>query len=169
MKTLLSAQTISQRVDELGAEISLNYRNKPLTVVGLMTGSIIFLADLIRAITIPHRIALVRASSYRGETMTPDELKITIDPEPDIYDRDILVIDDIFDTGNTMEQTLHSLKTLKPKSMKSMVLLWKPSRTVVKSRPDYFGFEIADHFVVGYGLDYNDDYRHLPDIQIYDA
>jgi hypoxanthine phosphoribosyltransferase len=168
MQILLTSTQIQSRVTELGAEISAIYQGKPLTIVGVMTGGLIFVADLVRSINIPHKIALIRASSYRGETEKPGELKLFIDPIPDIKGRDVLIVDDILDTGHTMHKLLLTLRQYEPASLKTLALLWKPSRTIIDIKPDYHGFQIENHFVIGYGLDYNDDYRHLPYVAIYE-
>lgn len=167
MQVLLTPQEIQTRIEFLGKEISTHYQGEPLTIIGVMTGSLIFLADLIRAIDIPHRIAVVRASSYRGQATTSGQLEIQLDPVPDLVNRHVLVVDDIFDTGKTMVGITDALKCYPSLSIRTAVLLWKPARTVVALKPDYCGFEIEDHFVIGYGLDYNDDFRHLPYIGIY--
>ena len=168
MDTLLSESEIAARVAELGRTITDVYRGRPLTVLGVLNGSVVLVADLIRAIDIPHQIGFIRASSYRGETTTPGELTINVDLMPMIADRDVLLVDDIFDTGRTMVRLLDELSRQNPASLRTAVLLWKQGRSEVEIMPDYHGFQIPDVFVVGYGLDYNDDYRHLPQIAVLD-
>ena len=169
MHTLLTADQIAVRVAELGTTISTAYRNRPLTVLGVLNGSVIFVADLMRSISIPHRVGFVRASSYRGATTEGGELKIATSLMPDIADRDVLLVDDIFDTGRTVSRLLKELVTARPASVRTAVLLWKEGRSQVDLTPDYHGFVIPNEFVVGYGLDYNDDYRHLPMIGVLEA
>ena len=164
MKTLLSETAIAERVAELGRTITDAYRDRPLTVLGVLNGSVVLVADLVRVIDIPHQIGFIRASSYRGETTVPGELTVSTDLMPPITDRDVLLVDDIFDTGRTMVRLLNELKQKRPASIRTVALLWKQGRSEVAITPDYHGFQIPDVFVVGYGLDYNDDYRHLPQI-----
>lgn len=166
MDTLLTEAEIAKRVTELGRIISDVYRGRPLTVLGVLNGSVVLVADLIRVINIPHQIGFIRASSYRGETTLPGQLTINSDLMPIIAGRDILLVDDIFDTGRTMVGLLEELRRKEPSSIRTAVLLWKQGRSEVEIIPDYHGFQIPDVFVVGYGLDYNDDYRHLPQIAV---
>jgi hypoxanthine phosphoribosyltransferase len=166
MRVLITEDAISRRVRELGAAISADYAGRPLTVLGVLTGSIILLADLIRATTVPLRVALISASSYGGTRTSPGELKINNSLLPDLKGRDVLVLDDIFDTGRTMQGLLHALQSSSPNSLRTAVLLWKSDRTEVNFAPDYYGFKIPDEFVVGYGLDYDDEYRQLPYIGV---
>ena len=166
MKTLISEDDIRRRVLELGTQLSDEYAGRPLTVLGVLTGSIVLLADLIRATSVPLRVALISAASYGGTRTSPGELKINSVLVPDLKGRDVVILDDIFDTGNTMVGLLDAVKSFEPASLKSAVLLWKTDRTVVDVKPDYYGFKIPDEFVVGYGLDYNDEYRHLPFIGV---
>ena len=166
MQPLLSPAQISERVAELGGQLARDYADRPLTVVGVLSGSVIFLADLIRRIDVPHQIGFVEASSYRGETTTGAQLTVSVDRLPEIAGRDVLLIDDILDTGRTLS-ALHDLIAARhPASLRTAVLLWKEGRQVVDFLPDYHAFRIPDAFVVGYGLDYNNDYRHRPDIVI---
>lgn len=166
MDTIISETAIASRVIDMGHALTELYRGKPLTVLGVLKGSVVFVADLIRQIDIPHQIGFIRASSYRGETTTPGQLSIGTDLMTDISDRHVLLVDDIFDTGRTMTGLLDELKRHHPSSIRTAVLLWKQGRTEVQITPDYHGFQIPDAFVVGYGLDYNDDYRHLPYIAV---
>lgn len=166
MKRLISEQEISSRVAELGQVISRDYADKDLTILGVLTGSIVLLADLIRTIDLQLRVGLIQASSYVGKTTTSGALSINSSLVPDLTGRDVLVIDDIFDTGNTMAGLYETIREFNPRSLKSAVLLWKTERTTVEMEPDYFGFKIPNEFVIGYGLDYNDEYRHLPYIGV---
>lgn len=166
MKRLISEQEISSRVAELGRRISEDYADKDLTILGVLTGSIVLLADLIRTIDLQLRVGLIQASSYVGKATTAGTLSINSSLVPDLTGRDVLVIDDIFDTGNTMVGLYDTIRDFNPSSLKSAVLLWKTERTTVEMEPDYFGFQIPNEFVIGYGLDYNDEYRHLPYIGV---
>ncbi|WP_397568864.1 hypoxanthine phosphoribosyltransferase [Schlesneria sp. T3-172] len=166
MVTLLTEQQIAERVAELGRKFTEIYRGRPLTVLGVLNGSVILVADLIRAINIPHQIGFIRASSYRGETTVPGQLTISTDLMPMIEGRDVLLVDDIFDTGKTLVRLVEELKRHHPASIATAVLLWKEGRSCVDITPDFHGFVIPDAFVVGYGLDYDDNYRHLPRIEV---
>lgn len=166
MKTLISEAEIRDRVKQLGATLSEEYSGKPLTILGVLTGSIVLLADLIRATSVPLRVALIQASSYGGTRTSAGTLTINSALVPDLKGRDVVVLDDIFDTGNTMVGLFEAVQEFRPNSVKSAVLLWKTARTEVLIEPDYYGFKIPDEFVVGYGLDYNDEYRHLPFIGV---
>lgn len=168
MKILIDEDQIRERVRILGAQISDEYRGKPLTILGVLTGSVVLLADLIRAMNIPLRVALISASSYGGARTSPGPLTINSSLMPDLTGRDVLVVDDIFDTGNTMMGLIDAVQKFGPGSVRSAVLLWKTERTCVDLVPDYFGFVIPDEFVVGYGLDFNDEFRNLPYIGVPD-
>ncbi|RMG35694.1 MAG: hypoxanthine phosphoribosyltransferase [Planctomycetota bacterium] len=162
LRVLITADEIEDAVHRLGAEVSERFSGRPLTIVGVLTGAVIFVADLIRSVRIPHRIGFVQASSYRGEATAPGALRIDEALLPDIAGRDVLLVDDIFDTGRTLERLVTALKRHGPARIVSAVLLWKEGRQEVHIEPDYFCFRIPNRFVVGYGLDYDDDYRHLP-------
>ncbi|MHC4878741.1 MAG: hypoxanthine phosphoribosyltransferase [Planctomycetota bacterium] len=162
MRRLIEHDAIENRVTELGAELSELYRGCDLTVVGVLTGCMLFLADLVRTIDVPHRIGVVHASSYRGRSTRPGELSVDTQLLPEIRGRDVLIVDDIFDTGNTLAHLVEALQSAGPSSIRTAALLVKEGRAEVEMRPDFSGFSIPDVFVVGYGLDYNDDYRHLP-------
>ncbi len=162
MKRLIDEAQIREAVTQLGRQISQDYRNRPLTILGVLTGSIVLVSDLVRRIDLPLRVGLIQASSYRGRATAPGELSVNDELLPDIAGRDVLLIDDIFDTGKTMAALLETIKQKGPNSVRCAVLLWKADRTEVDLEPDYHCFKIPDAFVVGYGLDYNDEYRHLP-------
>ena len=162
MKVLLSEEDLSEGVARMAGQISEVYAGRSLTVVGVLTGSIVLLADVIRLLDIPLRVGVVHASSYRGATTTRGPLVINADLMPDIADRDVLLVDDIFDTGHTLDELITLMSDLGPTSLRSAVLLRKHGRQEVDLVPDFVGFDIPDEFVVGYGLDYEDDYRHLP-------
>jgi len=166
MYTLLPAHQIALRVAELGRIIGEAYRGKPLTIVGVLNGSVIMVADLMRSVQVPHRIGFVHASSYGGKATEAGLLSVGLSLLPDIEGRDVLLVDDIFDTGRTLTRLLGELRVYRPASIRTAVLLWKLGRCEVETTPDYFGFQIPNAFVVGYGLDYDDDYRHLPNISV---
>ena len=168
MKQLIGEAEICEAVMQLGRQIAQDYRDRPLTILGVLTGSIILLSDLVRRIDLPLRVGLIQASSYRGRSQAPGELTINAELLPDIDDRDVLLVDDIFDTGKTLEALVQMLQDKRPHSVRSAVLLWKQDRRQVDLKPDYHCFKIPDKFVVGYGLDYNDEYRHLPYIATLD-
>jgi hypoxanthine phosphoribosyltransferase len=169
MYTLLTPDQIARRVTELGTIITDVYRNRPLTILGVLNGSLIFVADLMRSIDIPHRVGFVHASSYRGTTTVPGDLTVATGLMPDIAHRDVLLVDDIFDTGRTLLRLLTELENFRPSSVRTAVLLWKEGRSEVEIEPAFHGFRIPNEFVVGYGLDYNDDYRHLPEVAVLES
>jgi len=166
MEILLPAERILQRVDELARQIAADFHGRPTTIVGVLTGSLMFLSDLVRRIDLPLRIGLIQASSYRGAATTPGALRVGPELVPDVRGRHVLLLDDILDTGQTLAYLIDHFKGLGPASVRSAVLLRKIGRQRVPVEPDYCGFDIPDAFVVGYGLDYNDEYRHLPYIAI---
>lgn len=166
MRVLIPADQIQGRVVELAQQIARDYHDRPVTIVGVLTGSLIFLADLVRHLDLHLRIGLIQASSYRGETTTAGELTIAPELLPEVRGRHVLLLDDILDTGRTLSRLVEHLKGLGVASVRTGVLLRKQGRQEVPLEPDYTGFEIPDAFVVGYGLDYNDEYRHLPYLAI---
>ena len=166
MEVLIPQEQIRQRVEEIAALLARDYHGRPVLFVGVLTGCLIFLADLVRRLDLPLRIHLVQASSYRGETTVPGELNLRLDTLPDVTGRDLLVIDDILDTGKTLSKLVEELKKRGAASVRVCVLLRKLGRQQVAFEADYVGFEIPDRFVVGYGLDYNDEYRHLPHVAV---
>ena len=166
MDILLSEAQIQQRVRQLGRQIEADYHGKPLTIVAVLTGSLILLADLIRQIQIPLRVALLQASSYRGATTAAAPLVVNEAFSPDVAGRDVLLLDDILDTGQTLATLVAHIGDRGALSVRTAVLLRKIGRQQIPIEPDYCGFTIPDAFVVGYGLDYDDDYRHLPYVAI---
>jgi len=166
MKVLLSADDIQRRVAEMARQIAADYHGRDVTIVGVLTGCLMFLADLVRHLDLPLRIGLLQASSYRGETTTPGTLRIQPELLPDLRGRHVLLLDDILDTGQTLRYLREHLQSLGVASLRIGVLLRKVGRQQVALEPDYCGFDIPDAFVVGYGLDYNDEYRHLPYIAV---
>jgi hypoxanthine phosphoribosyltransferase len=162
LKTLLTEDELRDGVARLAGEISAHYGDRPLTVVGVLTGSLVLLADVIRRLEMPLRVGLIEAASYRGEATHRGPLAVHVEMLTDIRQRDVLVIDDIFDTGHTLVEVVDRLRALEPASIRSAVLLRKAERRQVDAQPDHVVFDIPNRFVVGYGLDYNDLYRNLP-------
>jgi hypoxanthine phosphoribosyltransferase len=166
MEVLIPAERLQQRIIEMARVIADDFRDRPTTIVGVLTGCIMFLADLVRRLDLPLRIDLIQASSYRGATTTPGQLRISPDLVPDVRGRHVLLLDDILDTGQTLGYLVNHLRDLGAASVRVAVLLRKQGRQQVHIEPDYCGFDIPDHFVVGYGLDFNDEYRHLPYVAV---
>ncbi|MBI5758971.1 MAG: hypoxanthine phosphoribosyltransferase [Planctomycetales bacterium] len=166
MQVVISEDRIREGVADLARRIAADYDGKNLTVLGVLTGSIIFLADLIRQIDHPLQVGLLQASSYRGDAKSPGNLIVNSAFLPDVRGRDVLLLDDIFDTGTTLAVLLEKVRELQPRSVRSAVLLWKEGRQKVEITPDYHCFKIPNLFVVGYGLDFNDEYRNLPFIGV---
>ncbi len=162
MKILLSETEILDGVKRVAGEIKQTYNNEPLTIVSVLTGSVVVVADLIRLLDMPIRVGVIEASSYAGATTTRGELTINTELMLDITDRHVLLVDDIFDTGHTLVKVMARMQELKPKTLRSAVLLRKHGRQEVEAEPDFVAFDIPDEFVVGYGLDYDDLYRNLP-------
>ncbi len=168
MQILLDEQSIADEVARLGSQLTSRYQNHRLTVLGVLTGSVIFLADLVRQIRIPHRIGVIQASSYRGPTTRPGELTVNTELLPEIEGHDVLLVDDIFDTGHTLDALVKHVQALGALSVETAVLLSKQGRSEVDLQPDYLCFRIPDVFVVGYGLDYDDEFRYLPHVAAMD-
>jgi hypoxanthine phosphoribosyltransferase len=166
MKVLISADAIRQRIDEVATQITAVYHGEPVTVVGVLTGCLIFVADLIRRLDLPVRIAFIQASSYRGTATTAGELRVSSELLPDLRGRHVLLVDDILDTGRTLARVVGQLRECGAASVRTAVLLRKVGRQEVPFEPDFIGFAIPDEFVIGYGLDFNDEYRHLPHIGV---
>jgi len=162
MRVLLSTDELSAGIDRLSAEVREVVGRRPLIIVGVLTGSIVLVADLIRRLEGPVQVSMVWASSYRGTATRPGELELRLDLLPDLTGQDVLLVDDIFDTGRTLAALLEELARRGAASVRSLVLLAKEGRAEVAVRPDFIGFEIPDEFVVGYGLDFDGGWRHLP-------
>ncbi len=162
MKTLLTESELQTGVSQMAAAITASSTGRQLTIIGVLTGSVVLLADLIRQIDQPMRVGVIQASSYRGATTERGELVINSALMIDISGRDVLLVDDIFDTGHTLAKVVAKLQDLGPASIRSAVLLRKTGRQEVDYQPDFTAFSIPDEFVVGYGLDYEDMYRNLP-------
>lgn len=164
MKTLLTADELCSGVDRLADELDIAYDLRPLVVVGVLGGVFVFLADLVRRLNMPVEIGFVHASSYRGQATEPGELTTDLRWLPDIADRDVLLVDDIFDSGLTLTHLRKEIRQLQPRSIRTAVLLAKEGRSQVDWRPDHVAFDIPDEFVVGYGLDFDGLYRNRPDL-----
>lgn len=165
MKVLLSEEQVQVGVRRMADEIARHYGETPLTILAVMTGSVVLLADIIRLLAMPLRVGVLQASSYRGGTQR-GELVVNLELTPDVVGRDVLLIDDIFDTGHTLQRIVMLLKEAGVRSVRTAVLLRKTARCEVSLKPDFVGFDIPDEFVVGYGLDYCDAYRNLPFIAV---
>lgn len=165
MRPLIAAEQIEEGVSRVAREIQQAYAPESLTLIGVMTGSLVFLADLMRKLDLPLHVEVIRASSYRGGT-TSGELVIDWKSLPDVSDQHVVLVDDIFDTGKTISALSSQIKMLNAKSVASAVLLCKQGRSEVELRPDFVAFEVPDLFVVGYGLDYRNKLRHLPYVAV---
>jgi hypoxanthine phosphoribosyltransferase len=169
VRRLIEAAAIQDRVAQLGRQITNDYSGRPLTIVGVLTGSLVLVSDLIRSIELPLRVGMIRASSYAGRTTTGTDVSVDLNLLPDVRARDVLIVDDIFDSGRTLTAVVERLKTAEAASVRAAVLLWKDRARETEWTPDYFGFKIPEVFVVGYGLDYNDEHRSLPYVAALDA
>ena len=165
-KILFSKETIQKRVKELAGQISKDYAGRELIVIGILKGAFIFMADLIREISTPCRVDFARLASYGDGSESSGKVVMTKDIETSIKDKDILIVEDILDTGLTMQYFVDWLKERNPKSLRICVFLDKRKRRKVSFEADYVGFTIEDGFVVGYGLDFNEMYRFTPDIYV---
>ena len=163
---LFSKATIQKRVRELAEQISRDYEGRELIVIGVLKGAFIFMADLIREISIPCRADFARLASYGTGSESSGKVVMTKDIETSIKGKDILIVEDILDTGLTMQYFLEWMKERSPRSIKTCVFLDKRKRRKVSLEADYIGFTIEDGFVVGYGLDFNEQYRFSPDIYV---
>ena len=161
-RVLFDQTTILRRLDEMAARISEDYRDRELTVIAVLNGSIIFMADLLRRIPLPLKLDCLSVASYHGGTKSTGEVIFKQIALPDIAGRHILILDDILDSGLTLAAIRDKLQTANPRSIRVCVLLQKRKARASPVRADYVGFEIEDEFVVGYGLDYMERYRNLP-------
>lgn len=164
MEVMLSAEEIDIRIRELAAEISRDYEGKSLFLVGVLKGAVVFLSDLIRYITVPLEIDFIAVSSYGSDTTSSGIVRIQKDLEQSLKGKDVLIVEDIVDTGLTLNYLYKNIQSRQPDSLKVVTLLDKPDRRKVVFNPDYCGFAIPDRFVIGYGLDYDENYRQLADI-----
>lgn len=162
VEVLISREKVEERIKELAKEIEKDYAGKELVCVGLLKGSVMFMADLIKAIDLDLRIDFMKVSSYGSGTNSTGVVKILKDVDVDLAGKDVLIVEDIIDTGLTILNVKDFLSKKNPNSVRVCTLLDKPSRRVVEVKGEYVGFEIPDEFVVGYGLDLDEKYRNLP-------
>ncbi|MBI4789514.1 MAG: hypoxanthine phosphoribosyltransferase [Chloroflexi bacterium] len=162
-KILITREQLQTRIADLGQAISRDYAGKDVLLVCILKGGVLFLTDLMRAVAIPHAIDFMAISSYGGTlTESSGVVRILMDLNSNIESRNVLIVEDIVDTGRTLQYITENLRTRNPASLKICALLNKPSRREVNVTLDYVGFDIPNEFVVGYGLDYNEHYRNLP-------
>jgi len=165
-EVLIAEEDLRKRVKELAKQIEKDYQGKDLVAVGILKGALLFLADLVKAVNLPLTYDFMDVSSYGANTESTGEVRILKDLSMKIEGKDVLIVEDIIDTGYTLSYLLENLKTRKPASVKICCLLDKTSRRKVSVPVDYVGFEIPDAFAVGYGLDYAERYRNLPYIGV---
>ena len=165
-RIILTEEQIQKRVKELGAEISKDYAGKTPLVVCILKGSVLFFSDLIKEISIQINLDFMAVSSYGSATISSGEVKMIKDLDSSIENRHVIIVEDIVDTGHTLSYLIKNLNARMPASVKVCTLLDKQCRRVVDISPDYIGFEVGDHFVVGYGLDYDEGYRHVPEVGV---
>ena len=164
-EVLIDADTLAKRIKELGEQITADYaaaNTQELVVIGILRGSVVFLSDLIRHIQLPVTLDFMAVSSYTKGTKSSGTVRIIKDLSSSIEDKDVLIVEDIVDTGLTLKNLTEILSARHPRSLRICTLLDKPSRRTCEVMVDYRGFEVEDRFVVGFGLDYDDKYRHLP-------
>ncbi|MDO9565743.1 MAG: hypoxanthine phosphoribosyltransferase [Candidatus Desulfaltia sp.] len=161
---VLKKNSIDKIVDDLACRISSDYKNNELVLIGVLKGALVFLSDLMRRLTIPVKIDFVRVSSYGSGTSSSGKIRLTKEIEINIKNKDVLIIEDIVDTGLTLTYLVDYLKSFGPKSVKICSLLDKHERREVNIKVDYIGYVLKEGFIVGYGIDYNEDFRYLADI-----
>jgi hypoxanthine phosphoribosyltransferase len=167
-RVLFSKEEISKRVKELGDEISLEYKGKNLVIISLLRGSFIFAADLVREISIPVEIDFITISSYENDETSSGIVEIIHDLRMSIEGKDVLIVDDICDSGYTLKKVIEYLSGKNPNSISVCVMLDKPSRRKIQLKPKFIGYSIPDVFIVGYGLNYGTHYRNIPYIFTFD-
>ena len=165
-RVLFDEPAIHRRLDEIAAQISNDYRERELTVIAVLHGSLMFVADLLRRIPLPLRLDCLSVASYHGKAQSNGDVVFRQITVPDVAGRDVLILDDILDSGHTLAAIRETLKTAKPHSIRVCVLLSKKKQRAREVDTDYVGFEIEDEFVVGYGLDFREHYRNLPYIGV---
>ena len=165
-KVLFDEPAIHRRLDDMAAQISNDYRDRELTVIAVLHGSLMFVADLLRRIPLPLKLDCVSVASYHGKAQSSAEVVFKEVTVPDVVGRDVLILDDILDSGHTLAAIREKLETAKPRSIRVCVLLSKKKQRAREVDADYVGFEIEDEFVVGYGLDFRERYRNLPYIGV---
>jgi len=166
MRLLLRKEEVQRKVRQLARKISSDLGGKEVLLVGVLKGAFIFMADLARSMASPVKMDFVRLSSYGAGTVSSGKVRITKDLETSLKGKDVLIVEDIIDTGVTLQYLFRRLKARKPRSLRTVALLDKPSRRKVRFQADYVGFTIEDLFVVGYGLDCNEEFRNLPGIYV---
>ena len=162
---MLTPEEIQQKVSEIGSQISKEYDGKKITAISVLNGAFMFTADLLRTLTVDVELRFIRAKSYLG-TQSSGNVEVTKTEKIDVKDKHVLIIEDIIDSGRTLEALKEKFKDLGCASVKMVTFLDKPSRRVVNVTPDYCCYQIEDKFVVGYGLDYDEKYRQLPYVGI---
>ena len=162
IKVLIDEEKLQKRVDEIADQIQKEYKGREIILICILKGSIFFTVDLARRIKGDVKIEFIRVSSYNDGTESSGEIKMKLDLKDSIQGKDVIVIEDIIDTGRTLSYLIEYLKMKKPNSVKLCALLDKPERRVIDVKVDYTGFQIPDKFVIGYGLDYDEKYRNLP-------
>jgi hypoxanthine phosphoribosyltransferase len=163
---LIPEDRLQQRISDLGAQISRDYAGEDLLLLAVLKGSVLFLSDLMRHITVPHAVDFMATSSYGASTESSGIVRILKDLDEPIQGRNVLIVEDIIDTGHTLDYLLRLLRARMPKSLRICTLLNKPDRREVDVHVDYIGFDIPNEFVLGYGLDYDELYRNLPYIAV---
>ncbi len=166
VRVLISEEEIKKRVSELAVQISRDYAEKDLFVVGILKGAVVFVSDLIREIAVPLEMDFMAISSYGASTQSSGVVKMLKDLDTPVEGRDVLIVEDIIDTGLTLSYLTELLRSRKPNSVQTAVLLDKPDRRKIEYVPDYVGFTVPDKFVIGYGIDYNHKFRELPYIGV---
>jgi hypoxanthine phosphoribosyltransferase len=165
-RVLFDAPAIHERLDEMAAQVTADYADRELTVIAILTGSLMFMSDLLRRIPLPLRLDCLSVVSYHGKTQTSGDVIFKQLAAPDVAGKDVLILDDILDTGHTLAAVRKKLETAKPRGIRVCVLLSKRKHRARDVDADYIGFEIDDEFVVGYGLDFMERYRNLPYIGV---
>jgi len=166
IRVMISEEDIDKRIKEIGEAISKEYEGKEVTLICILKGSVFFTCELAKRITVPVKLEFMRCSSYGDEKSSSGEVRVTLDIDQQLEGKNIIVIEDIIDSGRTLSYLLKLLQSRNPASIKLCTLLDKPDRRVVPVEVDYTGFVIPDEFVVGYGLDYAQKYRNLPYIGV---
>lgn len=162
LKTLINEEKLHKRIEEIASQVEKEYKNKEITLICILKGSVFFTIDLAKQINGDVRLEFIRVSSYGEGTESTGEIKMKLDLKDSIQGKDVIVVEDIIDTGRTLSYLIEYLKMKKPNSVKLCALLDKPDRRIQQVNVDYTGFQIPDKFVVGYGLDCNEKYRNLP-------
>ncbi|HMH04065.1 MAG TPA: hypoxanthine phosphoribosyltransferase [Candidatus Udaeobacter sp.] len=165
-RVLFDEPAIHRRLDDIAAQVSSDYRDRELTVIAVLHGSLMFVADLLRRIPLPLKLDCVSVASYHGKAQSSSEVVFKEVTVPDVVGRNVLILDDILDSGHTLAAIRERLDTAKPRSIRVCVLLSKKKQRAREVNADYVGFEIEDEFVVGYGLDFRERYRNLPYIGV---